>query len=332
MKKSCLPGLILTGLFLMQAVPAFSEALNTLVVLRDGTRIQSSAYHIPADYTEEGLLRHDSSVRVRDLQLSAFRFTREGQRFFVPLEEARRKFASVELLSVPGSSSHGSLVMKITPIQGEPFDVQQGALIRHVGDEYPAFEMEVEKYVASEDRWQRNYLAWKDVKEIHFKRLQPVEKDEKPEEEERVLVGTPLTGDGHSVEVLTELLLAMVQAGRSGGRLSFDVRFDVNAATLRPDSRNVLDRLGAALRDPRLAGTRFRLGGHADTTGQAAHNLNLSRRRAESVRSYLVQQAGIETYRLEASGYGDTRPVATNRTPEGRQSNRRVEIEFLPPG
>jgi outer membrane protein OmpA-like peptidoglycan-associated protein len=328
MKKSHVWGLVLGVFFLFSHTGAAAEGLNTLVVVRDAHHIRSLYFDGPAQYSEEGLPLYDTSRRVRDLNIAAFRFTRDGKRFFVPLETASREFAQVELLGLPGPS-HDNLSLRITPRKGEAFEVERATLVRHVGDEYPAHEIEIEKFMAHEDAWRRDFLPMAAVREIHF-----VSREKKKEAltEERVLVGPALSGDGHSVEALTGLLLAMAKTGGQAGRLSFDIRFDVNSANLTPASRVVLDRLSAALKDPRLGGTRFRLGGHADSTGQAAHNLALSRRRAESVRTYLVQQGGIEAFRLEATGYGDTRPVASNRTPEGRKANRRVEVEFLSPG
>lgn len=328
MQKSHIPGFMLWVFFLFSYTGVAAEALNTLVVLRDGSHIRSLYFEGASVPREEGLPLHDSSRRLRDLNIAALRFDHNGKRIFLPMEEAVRSFARVELLTVPGPGQD-FLSLRMTPKKGKAFDVERAALIRHVGEEYPAREIEIEKYMAHEGAWRGDILPMAEVREIHF-----VEKErkEEPLEEERVLVGAPVSGDGHSVEALTELLLVMAKTGGKAGRLSFDIRFDVNSANLTPASRAVLDRLAAALRDSRLGGTRFRLGGHADSTGKAAHNLALSRRRADSVRTYLVQQGRIEAYRLESAGYGDTRPVASNKTSEGRRANRRVEVEFQPPG
>ena len=70
------------------------------------------------------------------------------------------------------------------------------------------------------------------------------------------------------------------------------------------------------------------IGGHTDSTGEDAYNMGLSQRRAESVRSYLVSK-GVKASRLEAKGYGETKPVASNDTNEGRAKNRRVELKKL---
>src|SRR5690606_8420987 len=69
--------------------------------------------------------------------------------------------------------------------------------------------------------------------------------------------------------------------------------------------------------------------GHTDSTGSDAHNLDLSERRALAVATYLNAQ-GIDPRRFSIVGYGESRPIATNATAEGRALNRRVEIQLLP--
>jgi outer membrane protein OmpA-like peptidoglycan-associated protein len=70
--------------------------------------------------------------------------------------------------------------------------------------------------------------------------------------------------------------------------------------------------------------------GHTDSQGTDAHNLDLSQRRAESVRAALLAR-GYDASRVQAVGIGEARPVADNNTAEGRANNRRVEIIIQPP-
>lgn len=101
------------------------------------------------------------------------------------------------------------------------------------------------------------------------------------------------------------------------------VNFQVNTATLTADSREVLDRMAAALRaNPRL---KAEVAGHTDNTGDPAYNNRLSQRRAEAVREYLISR-GVAAENLTARGYGPQRPIASNATREGRARNRRVEL------
>jgi OmpA-OmpF porin, OOP family len=104
------------------------------------------------------------------------------------------------------------------------------------------------------------------------------------------------------------------------------ILFDVDSDRLRPESTPTLSEIVEMLKaHPAL---HLRVEGHTDATGQAAHNVALSQRRAASVKAYLVQQ-GVSASRLESEGHGPNRPVASNDTPEGRQSNRRVELVRL---
>ncbi|NND87991.1 MAG: OmpA family protein, partial [Flavobacteriaceae bacterium] len=71
----------------------------------------------------------------------------------------------------------------------------------------------------------------------------------------------------------------------------------------------------------------FHIEGHTDSRGSDSYNLDLSKRRAASVREYLTSK-GIPSSRLTSEGYGEARPIATNNTKAGRQQNRRVEISL----
>ena len=102
-----------------------------------------------------------------------------------------------------------------------------------------------------------------------------------------------------------------------------DVLFDFNKATLRSGAREKLAKIaGIILAHP---GLRMEAEGHADAVGTDDYNQRLSERRAQSVRAFLVEQ-GIRTESITAMGFGESRPVATNGTAEGRQQNRRVEL------
>jgi outer membrane protein OmpA-like peptidoglycan-associated protein len=75
---------------------------------------------------------------------------------------------------------------------------------------------------------------------------------------------------------------------------------------------------------------KVRVEGHTDDRGAARHNLDLSRRRAESVRAHLVERHGIDASRLSAEGYGESRPLARGKSAKARAKNRRVELVIVP--
>lgn len=102
-----------------------------------------------------------------------------------------------------------------------------------------------------------------------------------------------------------------------------DVLFEVDRADLKPGATRSLGELIQVLRENPNAIVAIE--GHTDSTGTRDHNLSLSQRRAESVRSYLVSQ-GIDAARISAQGLGPDFPVASNGDAAGRQQNRRVEL------
>jgi outer membrane protein OmpA-like peptidoglycan-associated protein len=102
-----------------------------------------------------------------------------------------------------------------------------------------------------------------------------------------------------------------------------DVLFDTGSATLKPGAREKLARVAGILAaHPDL---KIEIEGHTDSVGSENFNQRLSERRADSVRAYLVQQK-IPPTAVDAEGFGENRPVATNATTAGRQQNRRVEL------
>lgn len=110
--------------------------------------------------------------------------------------------------------------------------------------------------------------------------------------------------------------------------LDLDIKFAFDSAALDDKGIAELDVAGKALESPQLATRHFQLAGHTDDRGDTSYNLDLSRRRAESAKTYLVEHYDIDPDRLEAVGYGSERPRYTDDTPEARRANRRVVLEL----
>lgn len=105
-----------------------------------------------------------------------------------------------------------------------------------------------------------------------------------------------------------------------------DVLFDFDKATLKPEGKAKMDDLASKVRDMNLEVVIAI--GHTDSIGADEYNQRLSVRRAESVKAYMVSK-GIEPNRVYTEGKGEKQPIATNATRDGRQKNRRVEIEVI---
>lgn len=122
--------------------------------------------------------------------------------------------------------------------------------------------------------------------------------------------------------------LDLVEVRRDIGKIEIKqkVFFDTGKATIKPVSFNLLNQVASALAaNPTM---KVLVEGHTDSVGGDDTNLRLSDARANSVRSYLVAQ-GIESDRLTAQGYGEQKPIESNKSSKGREMNRRVEFTIL---
>lgn len=107
-----------------------------------------------------------------------------------------------------------------------------------------------------------------------------------------------------------------------------NIFFDVNKYELKPESQVELDKVVQLLRDnPTI---KIEISGHTDNVGKPADNLKLSNTRARAVINYLIEK-GITNQRLSAAGFGETKPVADNKSEAGRAKNRRTELKILSP-
>ena len=121
--------------------------------------------------------------------------------------------------------------------------------------------------------------------------------------------------------------MVMVTPDRIEVRVS--VKFASASSRVLRSSGKLLDQVAQVMRDQ--PGLRVRVEGHTDRVGGESANLRLSRHRSEAVRQALAAR-GVEPDRLQAVGYGSSRPLASNRTASGRARNRRTDFHILPPG
>lgn len=106
-----------------------------------------------------------------------------------------------------------------------------------------------------------------------------------------------------------------------------DVTFAVNSTEISPSFQATLDKVALSMKQ--YPNSLIDVYGHTDSTGSDAYNMDLSKRRADSVGRYLIMR-GVSSTRIQTQGMGESYPVATNDTPEGRALNRRVEIKITP--
>jgi len=139
--------------------------------------------------------------------------------------------------------------------------------------------------------------------------------------------GTVVDGSGCPIKVQREIIKETKVVVTEADRKVVDeaiknLEFDLGKATIRAKSYATLNKVAALLIEKNFS---LKLAGHTDNTGSMALNLRLSKERAESIKAYLVSQ-GANASRIEATGYGPNQPIASNKTADGRQKNRRVEF------
>ena len=111
--------------------------------------------------------------------------------------------------------------------------------------------------------------------------------------------------------------------------MNLNVEFDSGMATIKPESSKILKKASLILQQ--YPSAKVSIEGHTDNIPLRKgklfkNNIELSKARAESVKKFFVKNLGIDENRLSTKGWGETKPIASNKTPEGRQKNRRVEI------
>ena len=134
--------------------------------------------------------------------------------------------------------------------------------------------------------------------------------------------------DKQAKEIEQEVEGAEVNRVAEGIRLTFksSLLFDIDKAALKPESKVSLEDLAVIF--IKYPETDILIEGHTDSTGSEEHNLTLSRQRAQSVANYLAKQNVYPT-RFTIMGYGESQPIATNDSEEGRARNRRVELGIV---
>jgi outer membrane protein OmpA-like peptidoglycan-associated protein len=139
-----------------------------------------------------------------------------------------------------------------------------------------------------------------------------------------------IQGSSTGIQSVLQDLRAKVTAQEVKIELDADVLFDFDKYNLRPEAADSLRKVGEVAKS--YGNSPVLIEGHTDGVGSHAHNMKLSDDRAASVKNWLVQNAGVSASRITTRGWGETKPVAPNKKPDGsddpagRQKNRRVEI------
>ena len=157
--------------------------------------------------------------------------------------------------------------------------------------------------------------------------------EDEPHTDEELAESEPLTGEALA-ENITAILIehglvdTSVEVTDAGIMISLlNIQFAPDSAVLRETERWKIQEIANVLR--RIPDVRVQVSGHAALAGTAANTLRLSRERADNIASFLVVLGAVKPENITTVGYGATRPIASNNTPEGMAANRRIEITIL---
>jgi OmpA-OmpF porin, OOP family len=117
------------------------------------------------------------------------------------------------------------------------------------------------------------------------------------------------------------------QLDETGKIVTHGILFDPGSDVIKGESYKTLSEIGTLLTED--TSLRLSIEGHTDSDNEEAYNQDLSERRAASVKAYLAEKSQIDSSRLETKGFGETKPIDVNTTPEGKANNRRVELVKL---
>ena len=140
--------------------------------------------------------------------------------------------------------------------------------------------------------------------------------------------GVQVDQDGCPIQVKKEES-AVAKELLEKGRARVNIEFDFDKAVVKPKYHGEIKKFADVMKDhPEI---NVVIEGHTDNIGTDAYNLKLSDRRAAAVKNYMIKKFGIEESRLSSKGYGESKPIDTNKNAKGRQKNRRVEavVEYV---
>lgn len=153
----------------------------------------------------------------------------------------------------------------------------------------------------------------------HVEKLDDGQPKKARKERKKVSENKPIT----RMETLEERAERTVRVTKEINLYAKTILFDVNKSVVKTQAEFILDNIAKIMNEN--DDFNFIIEGHTDNTGVAEHNLQLSQERADAIKAYLIRK-GVKSKRLEAKGYGQTRPIESNDTERGREINRRVEI------
>jgi len=282
--------------FCLETKPALIQ-----VYLRDGLVIESSGR--PAGPPSAAGLSSTVSenIKLKSLNIGMIGAVMNGRVVQINWDDVMKEAVEIELMN-PGLSPYKKGPIRIRKINGETSILTDATLFKYVGHDTPVKEFVIYSYDGFNKSWREENLDVAKVKKISIV-------------SNIITPAAPIAHKSQSKKAKSNSKGAVVT-----------IKFEPEIDEVAPEYHKKLKALADAFKKDKGKSRKIYVTGHTDFDKDKERSMEISKIRAEAVKDYLVKKAGVPESKIKVSYLGDKKPVATNKTPDGRSKNRRVEV------
>lgn len=301
--------LSLTAVIHIPAVSAENELPAINVYLRDGTVIKSG--HKPYGPPETSSLSSPvaENMRLKTVNTGMIEAIMNNRKIQTGWNEILSDVSEIEFLST-GLSPYKNGILRLKRKNGATLDLGHATLLKYAGHDLPVKELVIYTYDGFNKLWREENLDISKVSRI-------------------VIVNNIITAPPVPVVHATSAVTFEKKPAynkKAAKASSVTVRFEPGIEEVDPEYHTRLKAIASALKNTSNKKRKIYITGHTDFDKDKKRSIETSKARAEAVKDFLVKKAGVPASRINVAYMGDKKPAATNKTPEGRSKNRRVEI------
>lgn len=284
--------------------PATAEDIKNQVLrvrLRDGVIIESGAKPFGPPGQSALFPSVSPNMRLKEIGISDISGKMGGRTVNVAWDSVLKEASMIDLMS-PGLSPYRNGRIAIRKRNGGVSELTGATLLKYVGHDAPVKELVIYSYDGFNKTWREENLDIGRVESISIL-----------SEEKHVSVPAPV------------IEKPALRAGKTKA-MNLTVIFEPDIYEVSPMYQKKLRAVAESAKGSAGKGRVIHVTGHTDHNKDKKTSLEISRKRAEAVKNFLVKKAGVPSSSVKTSYMGDKKPIATNKTPEGRAKNRRVDV------
>jgi len=286
--------------------PAFCAEAKPQVInvlLRDGLVIESGDRPVGPPAAAGLSSAVSGNIKLKSLNIGMIGAVMNGRAVQMNWEDIMKEAVDVEFMT-PGLTPYKKGQIRIIKNSGETSVLTEATLFKYVGHDTPVREFLVYSYDGFNKSWREENLDVGKVKRIS-------------------IVSNIIIPEAPAVPVPQVHKPKPIHNYKSS---SVIVSFEPEIDEVAPAYQKKLKALAATLKSGGAKGRKIYVTGHTDFDKDKDRSMEISKIRAEAVKEFLVKKAGVSASRIKVAYLGDKKPVATNKTPDGRSKNRRVEV------